>query len=131
MPKKKLGRIPFPPLIKLDTNDPIKPETIIEILSSRLQGASICVRSTEGHSDRGGYFFHICPKNPAIGEYDLFNFESIYVATLPLSKLTALINHCAGLAFDEEAFQFCQTVVNFRLDPESKEDEDIKEDQDA
>jgi len=118
MPKKVIDDLPFPPLIKFDTDDPLSPDVLAEQLRSRLEGASICVRSAEGHANRGGYFFHICAKEDTLTECDIFNFERLYVLSLPLAKLTAFVNHCAGLAFDEEAFQLCQTVVNFRLDPE-------------
>ncbi len=124
MPKKELGGLPFPPLIKLDTNDPIEQNTLAEILQQRLEGVSICVRSAEGHANRGGYFFHIRPKDPTLDACDILNFERISVVSLPLAKLTAFINHCAGLTFDEESFQLCQTVINFRLDPEPSAEQD-------
>lgn len=118
MPKKKFDALPFPPLIKLDTSEPIKPDALTDLLKHHLGGASICVRSATGHQNRGGYFFHVRPHDESLVQWDIFNFEKIYVADLPLDKLTAFINHCAGLAFDEEAFQLCQAVINFRLDPE-------------
>lgn len=124
MPKNELGGLPFPPLIKLDTSEPIASDTLTELLRPRLKGASICVRSADGHADRGGYFFHIRPKDDTLAECDIFNFEKIYVLSLPLVKVTAFVNHCAGLVFDEEAFQLCQTVVNFRLDPEPNGEQD-------
>ena len=133
MPKKKFDGLPFPPLVKLDTSDPVMPDRLTELLKTRQDGASICIRSATGHPNRGGYFFHVRPHDDTLARWDIFNFEKIYVADLPLDKLTAFINHCSGLAFDEEAFQLCQTVINFRLDPEplgeSEETGELAEDE--
>lgn len=124
MAKNEIGGLPFPPLVKLDTNDPIASETLAELLNQRVGGLSICVRSAEGHINRGGYFFHIRPKDRTLDECEILNFEKISVASLPLETLTAFVNHCAGLAFDEASFQLCQTVVNFRLDPKPLAEQD-------
>ncbi len=133
MPKMKFDGLPFPPLVKLDTDDPVKAEMLSELLKDRHSGASICVRSATGHINRGGYFFHVRPHDATLARWDIFNFEKIYVADLPLNELTTFINHCSGLAFDEAAFQLCQTVINFRLDPEplgeAEEAEDLAGDE--
>jgi hypothetical protein len=118
MPKIKLGDAPFPPVLKVDTARPIALEQLSEILLGRLKGVTICVRSDSGHESRGGYFFHLRPTSKSISECEIYNFEKILVTILPLEKTTAFVNHCAGLAFDEWSFQFCQSVVNFRLDPD-------------
>ncbi len=118
MPKNELDGLPFPPLVKVESSEPIKSDVLAEIIDQRPSGVSICVRSTEGHEERGGYFFHVRLKDATSNSYDIFNFEKISVLNLSLPHLTNFINHCAGLAFDEDSFQLCQTVVNFRLDPE-------------
>lgn len=118
MPKKDLGEAPFPPVVRVDTATPISLEQISKILRERLDGVTICVRSDTGHEARGGYFFHLRPTDDALTECEIYNFERIPVATLSLDKATAFVNHCAGLTFDEWSFQFCQSVVNFRLDPD-------------
>jgi hypothetical protein len=125
MPKKQLGKLPFPPLITLDTSNPIQADALADLLRKRQQGVSICVRSAEGHPKRGGYFFHVRASDRTLEHCEIFNFEKIAVASLHLEKLTAFINHCAGLMFDEWAFKFCQTVVNFRLDPKPPPDEAV------
>ena len=124
MSKNVLGSLPFPPLVKLETDEPIKPKALEELLRRRLEGVSICVRSVEGHPQRGGYFFHIRPRDETLEACEVFNFERILVLSLSLEKISAFVNHCAGLAFDEESFQLCQTVVNFRLDPEPPSEQD-------
>lgn len=123
MPRNVLGSLPFPPLVRLDTDEPIGQEALAQLLR-RSGGVSICVRSVEGHPQRGGYFFHILPGDETLEACEVFNFEQISVLSLSLERLTAFVNHCAGLAFDEQSFQLCQTVVNFRLDPEPSSEQD-------
>lgn len=118
MPKKELGKPPFPPVVRIDTAIPISQQRLLGILRERVNGVTICVRSDTGHDNRGGYFFHLKPSDDTLSNCEIYNFEKILVATLPLDKVTAFVNHCAGLAFDEWSFQFCQSVVNFRLDPD-------------
>lgn len=118
MAKNEIGNIPFPPLVTIDVNEPLSVEQVVNILKSRPNGVSICVRSKEGHPNRGGYFFHFLPKDEEINECDIYNFEGIHVSTLTLSHLIDFINHCSGLQFSQASFNFCQSVINFRLDPE-------------
>lgn len=118
MPKKDLGDPPFPPVVRVDTAEPLTLGQLSRILRGRSGGVTICVRSETGHEDRGGYFFHLKPADKSLSDCEIYNFEKILVATLPADKTAAFVNHCAGLAFDEWSFQFCQSVVNFRLDPD-------------
>ncbi len=119
MTKKDIRNIPFPPLVKIDTDEQISVEQVTSTLKSRLGGISICVRSKGGNPHRGGYFFHILPKNQDLTQCELYNFEKIPVYILPVEQITIFINHASGLEFNQWAFDFCQSVVNFRLDPES------------
>jgi hypothetical protein len=121
MAKKDIRNIPFPPLVTINTNEPLTVDKVIIILKSHLDGVSICIRSAEGHPDRGGYFFHIRAKDKTITpltQCEIYNFEKISVSKLKLSELTDFINHCSGLQFSKTAFHLCQSVINFRLDPE-------------
>jgi len=70
----------------------------------------MCVRHSEGHENRGGYFFHLVPTMPDCQHVSLYNFEKILVAEMTLQEATRLINHCSGLEFSDWAFQFCQAV---------------------
>lgn len=126
MSKKKFEDIPFPPVVSVDTDTPVSIDQVSNILRQRLNGASICIRSREGHTNRGGYFFHVLPTNSDLSECKLYNFEKTLVDTLSVEKITAFINHCSGLEFNEWAFQFCQSVVNFRLDPAEPESAESK-----
>lgn len=118
MPKKEFGEAPFPPVVRVDTSEPLTIEQVSELLSERLNGVTICVRSAEGHENRGGYFFHLKPIDETLDQCEIYNFEKIPVSILTLDKITDFINHCVGLSFDEWAYQFSHTTVNFRLDPE-------------
>jgi hypothetical protein len=40
------------------------------------------------------------------------------VIDLTLAQVTALINHCSGLAFSAEVLSLFQTVINLRSDPQ-------------
>ncbi|WP_040483792.1 hypothetical protein [Lyngbya aestuarii] len=116
MAKKKFEGLPFPDLVKIDTDTPVSVSQISEILKNHPKGVSICVRSLDGHPDRGGYFFHF--RSLDRDQCQLYNFEKIPIEVLPIEQTILLINHCSGLEFSDWAFQFCQSVVNFRLDPD-------------
>jgi len=118
MPKKAFGDAPFPPLVRIDTSEPVSLKQLSEILSSRPDGVTICVRSAVGHENRGGFFFHLKVPGGISNDCEIYNFEKIRVAVMSLDKTVAFVNHCAGLAFDDWAFHFCQSVINFRLDPD-------------
>ena len=120
MPRNIIGPVPFPPLDVLDTDEVVTQEQLGDRLRSRLSGLSLCVRSATGHANRGGYFFHVRPKDESLREFDIYNMEQTHVHRLTLDKLTALINHCAGFAFSEDSFQLCQSLINFKLDPKPK-----------
>lgn len=119
MPKKKFEGTPFPTVVRIDTDTPILIDRVSDVLRNHPNGASICIRSANGHPNRGGYFFHILPIDN--GECELYNFEKILVATLSIEQITIFMNHCSGLEFHEWAFLFCQSIVNFRLDPAEPE----------
>ncbi|MDZ8184232.1 MAG: hypothetical protein RMX96_05130 [Nostoc sp. ChiSLP02] len=125
MPKKKFADIPFPPVIIMDTDTPVSINQVSNILRERPKGASICIRSTQGHTNRGGYFFHILPIESDLSKCELYNFEKMLVATLPVEQIILFINHCSGLEFNDWVFQFCQSVVNFRLDPAEPESAEL------
>lgn len=121
MPKKKFELIPFPPVVRIDTDTPVAVDQVSAIVKDRQNGITLCIRSAKGHPNRGGYFFHVIPKDNDLNKCELYNFEKTLVATLPVEQMTFFINHCSGLDFNEWAFQFCQSVVNFRLDPAEPE----------
>lgn len=56
MPKNRLDGIPFPPLLTLEQDTPIRIEQIQELFSKYSQNSaiSILIRSKSGHPKRGG-----------------------------------------------------------------------------
>lgn len=119
MPRNELKGLPFPPLRRLETDEPVTKAQLTQLLSKSPRGLSLCVRSRSGHENRGGYFFHLLP-NRELTSCTLYDFEKTPVIDLKLSQAVALVNHCSGLLFSEECFDLCQKVVNFRQDPPSK-----------
>ena len=118
MPKKAFAGLPFPPLEKINADTPIVEAAVAELLKRRPKGISICIRNPQGHRNRGGYFFHIAKSETHDNLFQVFDFEKTLVKEFELAPLTRFINHCTGLAFDEEMFNMCQREINFRLDPQ-------------
>jgi len=117
MPKKAFDGVPFAPVVRIEVSEPLSIDQLSPMLAERPGGVTICIRSDQGHVNRGGYYFHIKP-DEEFQSFTIYNFEKIHVASLSIEQLVAFVNHCTGLAFNDWAFQFCQSVVNFRLDPE-------------
>ena len=114
MPNFELKNQPKYPLITIDVDTAITEKRIIEILNNK-KGVTLCVRNKDGHEKRGGYFF--CIEKSDENSLKLLSIESaIIVDSINLEKLTKLINHTAGLAFDNEMLQYCQNKINFRED---------------
>jgi hypothetical protein len=122
--KKAFDRLPFPPLALVETAGPIEAKALKVLIAKRPEGLSVCIRSNAGHADRGGYFFHFSSDNRQEGSFRVFNFEGIYVISFNLDNLTRFVNHCAGLQFDQEMFNLCQSQINFRLDPQQSPEQE-------
>jgi hypothetical protein len=118
MPRKSLPGLPFPPLARFDTDEPLTEAVLQKLFKKRRRGLSLCVRSKTGHANRGGYFFHLLPTGDGRHTYGLYDFEKNLVIDLTLAQVTALINHCSGLAFSAEVLSLFQTVINLRSDPQ-------------
>jgi hypothetical protein len=115
--KNSLEGLPFPPLQRLDTDTPVTEEQVSSLLDHSPKGVSVCVRSVTGHQNRGGYFFHFRVLATDPHRVEILNFERLVAASIEREKLARFINHCSGLQFDQEMFEVCQSVINFRLDP--------------
>lgn len=111
MPRNVIGAAPY----TVRTLDLDRPITIADIapLFAAASTISLCVRSSNGHEQRGGYFFHI---NRDGALYHICDFEKSQVSTFDAAQLIRFINHVAGRQFDAEIFNHCQTVVNLRQD---------------
>lgn len=114
MPRNEIGDLPYPPLEIVDTATPVTADQITDLFQKHPDGTSFCVRSADGHPIRGGYFFHAVPYPDGV---EIFDIEKHLIAKIAPDQFVLFVNHCTGLAFSEWAFQFCQSVVNFRTDP--------------
>lgn len=111
MPRNPLGHPPFP----LQTLELDRPITLDDILKKLLKSpaVSLCIRSSAGHQNRGGYFFHIEKASP---NYRIVDFKKNLIGILPPEKLVRFVNHVSGRRFDEEMLLYCQAIVNFKQD---------------
>ena len=113
MPNFEMEKQPRFPLIRIDTDEPIIQEQLIELLSQN-NGITLCVRSSTGHEKRGGHFF--CIQKRDDGEIVLETMEQEYVDTFSATSMVRFINHTCGLEFDSEMQLYCQNSLNFRAD---------------
>lgn len=113
MPKYDLKKQPRFPLSTLDTDVPITEEQLLELLDQNT-GLTLCVRSRNGHVNRGGHFF--CIQKQENGTILLETMEQEYVDTFPIQSMVRFINHACGLKFDSEMQLYCQNSLNFRTD---------------
>ena len=114
MPNFVLKEQPKYPLVSIETDTAI-PELRISNLLKEKQGITLCVRSKKGNKKRGGYFF--CVEKINIDSFRLLTMESTVITdNINLNKLTKLVNHVSGLAFDEAMLLYCQNEINFRED---------------
>ena len=115
MPRNSLGRTPYP-LVRIDTDDPLTAERLSKLLDETNGGVSICVRSKDGHPNRGGHFFHMQREAASRGYIKLKTFDNENIDTFEIEKAVRLINHASGIVFDEEMLALCQNKINFRQD---------------
>lgn len=112
MPNFSLQQQPQYPLFIINSDNPI---TIQELANCFINTncITLCVRSEEGHSQRGGYFFCIL-KN--FDTFSLETIEGIFVDSFSIDMLVRFINHASGRLFDSEMLSYCQNTINFRVD---------------
>lgn len=113
MPNFDLSRQPQYPIKTLDTDNVIPSSQIASLLSNCHQ-ITLCVRSGNGHPNRGGYYF--CISEKSANTYDLETMEGVYIDTFSLEDLTTLINHASGKTFNQQMLDYCQNSINFRTD---------------
>lgn len=101
---------------KVDADSPLSESHISRLFDGK-SGVTLLVRSANGGSKRGGYFFCIAKKDD--GMFALETMTQIHVADFSLGELTRFVNHAAGLQFDETMLHYCQSSINFRSDSES------------
>ncbi len=117
MAKNVIGSSPFV-VQTIDTDGPLVESQITKALGTK-RGMSLCVRTATGPHKRGGYFFHI--RRSTSNCVTVLDFENTEVVELTFAELVRFVNHASGREFDEDMFQLCQTVINYRQD--QKDDE--------
>ncbi len=103
-------------VVKVDSAIPLAESHLSQLLDGK-KGITLLVRSDNGEKKRGGYFF--CISRNADGNFNLETIEQERVDyQFTLCELTRFVNHTAGLQFDKEILQLCQSKINFRTDEE-------------
>ena len=114
MPTYELNNQPKYKLVTIETDSVITESKLNDLIRDK-QGITLCIRSKTGNENRGGYFF--CIEKNSNDDFKLLTMESIVITeSIALSKLTRLINHASGLAFDDNILHYCQNEINFRED---------------
>lgn len=113
MAKNIIGSLPYP-LHTIDTDLPITKKQL-ENIFKQYPSVSLCIRSSTGHVNRGGYYFHLSfdRKDNTIELYDI---KKIQIDTLSLANAVAFINHASGREYNESMLRYCQSFVNFKQD---------------
>ena len=109
--------LPFPPLLILESDGPITWGWLEPQIRSRLgDGVSLCIISSEGVINRGGYFFHL---RQGVEGFAFRTFDRENVLTFGTGEeCVAFMNHVSGKQYDEDMWAKCQSV-NLRSDKES------------
>lgn len=108
-----LAQQPRFPVVTIDTDSPLTDTQVANKLQS-VEGVTFCIRSENGHPERGGHFFCVSKRDEQ--EYVLETIEGVLIDTFLLSELVVFMNHVTGLKFDKRMLTYCQNSVNFRDD---------------
>ena len=114
MPSFDLRQQPQHPIKVIDTDSQITLEQLNNAFNG-LDAIMLCVRSENGHPNRGGHFFCI-RKGQQPEEMHLETIEGDDVDVFAPERLIRFINHASGLLFDREMMTYCQNSINFRTD---------------
>ena len=112
MPNFSLQQQPKYPLIIIDSDSPISVEQLISAFADS-DSITLCMRSSEGHPKRGGYFFCL---TKSADTYSLETVEGVYIDSFSVDTLARFVNHASGRLFDREMLSYCQNTINFRVD---------------
>ena len=115
MPTKIL--MPFPPLVTVELDGPITWSWLEPQIQCRLgEGVSLCITSSEGEANRGGYFFHFRHGTEGF-TFSTFDREDV-LTFVTGEESVEFMNHVSGRKYDENMWSKCQSV-NLRSDKES------------
>lgn len=107
---------PTSEIVTIDTDSPISDEELASKFCNR-NSLLLLLRSEKGVDKRGGHFFNL---EKVDNKYQLKTMEGDVINIFELSFIVRLINHSCGLKFDAEILNYCQNVLNFRTDDETK-----------
>lgn len=113
MPNFDLSQQPQYPIITKDTDIALTNEQVLSLFTNS-DNITLCVRSSSGHPNRGGYYFCIHKNNDS--SFQLETIEGVCVDTFNLDTLVNFINHASGRKFNSELLDYCQNSINFRTD---------------
>ncbi len=113
MPNFDLSHQPQYPIVTKDTDIALTKDQIMSLFFGR-DSITLCVRSSSGHPNRGGYYFCIHKINN--NSFQLETMEGVYVDNFDLNTLVNFINHASGRKFNSELLDYCQNSINFRND---------------
>ena len=103
---------PFGSITTIDSDKPITVEMIENLITET--GTTILIRSEKGHPRRGGYYFQV--RRTTDGLYSLTTFDHDDSFEMSIPMLVAIINHCAGLKYNEDAYLYCRDTINLKSD---------------
>lgn len=112
---KQIGKTPYN-LVKLDCDEIIDWDHINNLNENLENGVSLCLRSENGHPQRGGYFFHFIKDSTNTDKYTVYDFYKNKIIVFSETEMINFINHFSGRKFNFEIFDLCQKVINFRID---------------
>ncbi len=113
MPNFELNQQPQYPIVTKDTDMALTNDQVMSLFSAR-DRITLCVRSSSGHPNRGGYYF--CIHKISNNSFQLETIEGVYVDHFGLDTLVNFINHASGRKFSSELLDYCQNSINFRTD---------------
>ena len=113
MPNFNLSQQPQYTIVKKDTDIALTNDQIQSLFCNK-DSITLCVRSSYGHPNRGGYYFCIHKNND--NSFQLETIEGVYVDDFDLDTLVNFINHASRRKFNSELLDYCQNSINFRTD---------------
>lgn len=106
--------LPFPPLLILESDGLLTWGWLEAQIRCRIgAGVSLCIISSEGEANRGGYFFHLRQESEG---FAFSTFDRKNVLTFRTGEeCVAFMNHVSGRKYDENMWNKCQ-LANLRSD---------------
>jgi len=111
-------RLPYPPLVLVESDSPVEWEFLKNQIGNRLSsGVSICLLATSGDPNRGGYFFHFKKVKEMIVLSTFDKHEALSFNNT--NDFTEFVNHASGRKYSSKMWKLSQ-FVNLRTDTENQ-----------